>query len=98
MPVPSLFDIMGPIMIGPSSSHTAGAARLGKMAYKLAGGDIRRVVMYLHGSFAATYRGHGTDKALLAGLLNLNPSDERLRDSFRLRQKKAFPMNLSPLI
>ena len=55
MPTPSLFDIMGPIMIGPSSSHTAGAARLGKMAYKLAGGDIREVKMYLHGSFAATY-------------------------------------------
>ena len=50
MSTPSLFDIMGPIMIGPSSSHTAGAARLGKMAYKLVGGDIREAKMYLHGS------------------------------------------------
>ena len=96
MPTPSLFDIMGPIMIGPSSSHTAGAARLGKMAYKLAGGDIKDVKMYLHGSFAATYRGHGTDKALLAGLLNLNPSDERLRHSFELAAKKESTMNLFP--
>ncbi len=96
MPVPSLFDIMGPIMIGPSSSHTAGAARLGKMAYKLAGGDIRRVVMYLHGSFAATYRGHGTDKALLAGLLNLNPSDERLRDSFQIAAEKGISYEFIP--
>ncbi len=96
MPTPSLFDIMGPIMIGPSSSHTAGAARLGKMAYKLAGGDIKDVKMYLHGSFAATYRGHGTDKALLAGLLNLNPSDERLRHSFELAAKKGIHYEFIP--
>lgn len=96
MPTPSLFDIMGPIMIGPSSSHTAGAARLGKMAYKLAGGDIKNVKMYLHGSFAATYRGHGTDKALLAGLLNLNPFDERLRNSFELADKKGIQYEFIP--
>ena len=96
MPTPSLFDIMGPIMIGPSSSHTAGAARLGKMAYKLAGGDVRHAVMYLHGSFAATYRGHGTDKALLAGLLNLNPSDERLRDSFAIAAQKGISYEFIP--
>ena len=96
MPTPSLFDIMGPVMIGPSSSHTAGAARLGKMAYKLAGGDIREAKMYLHGSFAATYRGHGTDKALLAGLLNLNPSDERLRQSFELADQKGIRYEFIP--
>lgn len=96
MPTPSLFDIMGPIMIGPSSSHTAGAARLGKMAYKLAGGDIREVKMYLHGSFAATYRGHGTDKALLAGLLNLDPSDPRLRHSFELAEKQGMRYQFIP--
>ena len=96
MPTPSLFDIMGPIMIGPSSSHTAGAARLGKMAYKLAGGDIREVKMYLHGSFAATYRGHGTDKALLAGLLNLNPWDPRLRHSFELAAEKGLRYQFIP--
>ena len=96
MPTPSLFDIMGPIMIGPSSSHTAGAARLGKMAYKLAGGDIQKVTMYLHGSFAATYRGHGTDKALLAGLLNFNPSDERLRSSFEIAREKGIAYEFIP--
>ena len=96
MPTPSLFNIMFLVMIVPSSSHTAGAARLGKMAYKLAGGDIRKAVMYLHGSFAATYRGHGTDKALLAGLLNLNPSDERLRDSFALADEKGIAYEFIP--
>ena len=92
----SLFDIMGPVMIGPSSSHTAGAARLGKMAYKLSGGDIANVDIYLHGSFAATYRGHGTDKALLAGLLNLSPWDEQLRDSFQLAQEKGLHYQYIP--
>ena len=96
MPAPSLFDIMGPVMIGPSSSHTAGAARLGKMAYKLAGGDIRKAKMYLHGSFAATYRGHGTDKALLAGLLNFNPSDERLKNSFAISKEKGISYEFIP--
>lgn len=92
----SIFDIMGPVMIGPSSSHTAGAARLGKMAYKLSGGDIAQADIYLHGSFAATYRGHGTDKALLAGLLNLPPWDERLRDSFRLAEEKGIRYRFIP--
>lgn len=92
----SVFDIMGPVMIGPSSSHTAGAARLGKMAYKLSGGDIAKVDIYLHGSFAATYRGHGTDKALLAGLLNLPPWDEKLRDSFRLADEKGLKYRFIP--
>lgn len=92
----SVFDIMGPVMIGPSSSHTAGAARLGKMAYKLSGGDITKVDIYLHGSFAATYRGHGTDKALLAGLLNLPPWDEALRDSFRLAEEKGLCYRFIP--
>lgn len=87
---------MGPVMIGPSSSHTAGAARLGKMAYKLSGGDVAQADIYLHGSFAATYRGHGTDKALLAGLLNLSPWDERLRDSFRLAEEKGIRYRFIP--
>lgn len=77
----SLFDIVGPVMIGPSSSHTAGAARLGKIASQLVDGDIVEAAMILHGSFAATYKGHGTDKALLAGLLELNPDDEDLKNS-----------------
>ncbi len=85
----SLFDIVGPNMIGPSSSHTAGACRLGYVAHKLARGKIQEVAFSLHGSFAATYRGHGTDKALLGGVLGLLPDDESLRDAFRLAEERG---------
>ncbi len=80
----SVFDIVGPNMIGPSSSHTAGAARLGKMASKIAGKKIKDVKFLLHGSFAETYKGHGTDKALVGGILGFNPDDARIRNSFEL--------------
>ena len=87
----SCFDILGPIMIGPSSSHTAGAARLGKIAAIIAGEkNFKRVKFYLHGSFAKTYKGHGTDKALVAGVLGLNPWDERLRDSFKIAKSRGI--------
>ena len=82
-----VFDIIGPVMVGPSSSHTAGAARLGRMARLLVGGEITDVVFQLHGSFAKTYKGHGTDKALLAGILNLLPDDEKLTVSFELARQ-----------
>ncbi|WP_010237538.1 L-serine ammonia-lyase, iron-sulfur-dependent subunit beta [Clostridium arbusti] len=85
----SCFDILGPIMIGPSSSHTAGAARLGRIAGIIAGeNEISRVQFLLHGSFAKTYKGHGTDKALVAGILGMDPWDERLRDSFEIAREK----------
>lgn len=85
----SCFDIVGPIMIGPSSSHTAGAARLGKIAGIIAGeDDIKEVEFLLYGSFSKTYRGHGTDKALVAGILGLNPWDERLKYSFEIAEDK----------
>jgi len=83
----SVFDILGPVMIGPSSSHTAGAARIGKIARELADDSFYKVSFHLHGSFAKTYRGHGTDKALVAGILGLDPSDERIKDSFELAKK-----------
>jgi len=70
------FDILGPIMIGPSSSHTAGAARLGKVAKDIVKEGFIKVTFYLHGSFAKTYKGHGTDRALVAGVLGMEPSDE----------------------
>jgi L-serine dehydratase len=76
-----VFDIIGPIMIGPSSSHTAGAARLGKMARTILGEQPVKAMIELHGSFAQTYRGHGTDKALAAGLLGFSTEDERIRDA-----------------
>lgn len=79
----NLFDILGPVMVGPSSSHTAGAARMGLMARRLLGdGTPERADITLYGSFAATGRGHGTDRALVAGLLACQPDDERIADSF----------------
>ena len=76
-----IFDIIGPKMIGPSSSHTAGAARIGRIARTIAGEDIKQVCFVLHGSFAKTYKGHGTDKALLAGVLGILESDENLKNA-----------------
>lgn len=84
------FDVLGPVMIGPSSSHTAGAARLGKVAGTIAGGEIRKVVFYLHGSFAKTYKGHGTDRALVAGILGMEPHDSRLRDSLSIASEAGI--------
>lgn len=77
----SLFQIMGPIMIGPSSSHTAGAVRIGNMARKLLNEEPKKIEIYFHGSFAETYQGHGTDIAVVGGLLGYLPDDERIRIS-----------------
>lgn len=79
----SMFDIIGPNMIGPSSSHTAGALRIAHLAGKLAPGKILSATFTLYGSFAWTYRGHGTDRALVGGILGFLPDDERIRDSFQ---------------
>lgn len=84
----SVFDVIGPQMIGPSSSHTAGAARLGMVAKKISKSEIRKVSFLLHGSFAKTYRGHGTDKALIAGILGMDPSDENLKYSMEIANEK----------
>lgn len=78
-----LFDILGPVMVGPSSSHTAGAARIGLITRMLLGSEPAKVKIGLYGSFQKTYRGHGTDKALIGGLLGMNVDDVRLRDSLR---------------
>lgn len=79
----NIFDIMGPVMVGPSSSHTAGAARIGLMARRLLGeGTPQSAEITLYGSFAATGQGHGTDRALIAGLLGMKPDDERIAVSF----------------
>lgn len=75
----SLFDIIGPVMIGPSSSHTAGAVRLGALARAIFGEQPTEATIELHGSFASTGRGHGTDLALTAGLLGMTPDDPRIR-------------------
>ena len=74
-----LFVLIGPQMIGPSSSHTAGAARIGYVASRMAGGCVKKAIVTLYGSFAETGKGHGTDKAVIAGLLGFAPDDDRLR-------------------
>lgn len=85
-----VFDVIGPIMIGPSSSHTAAAARLGKVAATICGKEIKKVTFLLHGSFAKTYKGHGTDKALIAGILGMEPSNPDLRYSFEIAKNKGL--------
>lgn len=77
----SVFQIIGPPMVGPSSSHTAGAVRIGLLARSLLGEPPVRTVIGLHGSFAATGRGHGTDRGLVAGLMGWNTDDERIKDA-----------------
>ncbi len=91
----NVFDIIGPVMIGPSSSHTAGAARIGRIAYMLLGQPARRAEILLHGSFAKTYKGHGTDKALIAGIMGMKPDDARLRDSFELAKQAGLSFEIT---
>lgn len=80
----SVFDIIGPVMVGPSSSHTAGAVRIGQLARKLFGRAPKKVDIHFYGSFARTYRGHATDVAVLAGVLGLDTADPRIPDAFAL--------------
>lgn len=89
----SIFDILGPIMVGPSSSHTAGAARLGKIARYIADGDIKRVEITLYGSFAETGKGHGTEMALVAGILGMEPHDEKLRHSQQIAKEQGIEIS-----
>ena len=86
----NLFDILGPVMVGPSSSHTAGAVRIGRMARALLGQEPVKAQLLLHGSFASTGEGHGTHQALIAGLLGLTPDDSRVPDSFALAQERGL--------
>ena len=86
----SAFEILGPIMVGPASSHTAGALRCANVAASLLEGTVRRVHFTLWNSFAHTYRGHGTDRALVAGILGLDTDDERIRDAFALAAARGL--------
>lgn len=90
----NIFDIMGPVMVGPSSSHTAGAVRIGYITRKLLGETPARAELLLHGSFAATGRGHGTDRALVAGLLGMKPDDERIPRSFEIAKKENLEISV----
>ncbi len=86
----NIFDIIGPVMVGPSSSHTAGAAKIGKIAHKLMAEKIVSAEILFHGSFEATGKGHGTDRAVLAGLLGMDCDDERIPDAFRIAQEEGL--------
>ena len=86
----NLFDILGPVMVGPSSSHTAGAVRIGWMTQKLLGEQPVEAKILMYGSFAATGKGHGTDRGLVAGLLGMRPDDERIPDSFEIARKMGL--------
>ena len=85
-----LFDILGPVMVGPSSSHTAGAVRIGLTARKLLGDRPVHADISLHGSFALTGHGHGTDCALIAGLLGMQPDDLRIPGSFAVAAEQGL--------
>lgn len=84
-----LFDIIGPIMVGPSSSHTAGAVKIGYVAHKLLAEPVQKAEILLYGSFLATGKGHGTDKALVAGLLGMKPDDSRIPSSLQLAKEQG---------
>lgn len=92
----SVFDVMGPNMIGPSSSHTAGAARIGFLAQKMINGPLKKVEFTLYGSFARTYKGHGTDRALLGGIMGFSTDDMRIRNSFEIADQKGLTFSFTP--
>lgn len=92
----SVFDVLGPNMIGPSSSHTAGAARIAFLARKMLNGQLKKVDFTLYGSFAKTYSGHGTDRALLGGIMRFDTDDMRIRDSFRLAGEQGLEFSFTP--
>ncbi|NCE65145.1 L-serine ammonia-lyase, iron-sulfur-dependent, subunit beta [Pseudoflavonifractor sp. 524-17] len=91
----TIFDIMGPIMVGPSSSHTAGAVRIGLVTRNLLGSQPIGAELTLHGSFAATGSGHGTDRALIAGLLGMEPDDPRIPQSYTFADQQGLTFQFS---
>ena len=92
----SVFDVLGPNMIGPSSSHTAGAAVIAFLAHKMITPPLKRVDFTLYGSFAKTYRGHGTDRALLGGMMGFETDDVRIRDSLQIAQEQGLAYSFTP--
>lgn len=91
----NMFDILGPITIGPSSSHTAGAVRIGLVCRTILGGDVKKAKITFFGSFAETYRGHGTDKAVIGGLLGFNTNNEKIRESLRLAEFRGMQFEIT---
>ncbi|MGW8427808.1 L-serine ammonia-lyase, iron-sulfur-dependent subunit beta [Peribacillus simplex] len=91
----SAFDIIGPVMIGPSSSHTAGAARIGRVARTLFGKQPKKAIISLYGSFAKTYRGHGTDVAVVGGILDFDTDDERIPASLKIAEEAGMEVSFT---
>ena len=91
----NVFDILGPVMIGPSSSHTAGAARIGRITLALLGAPAVKADIFLHGSFAKTYKGHGTDKALIAGIMGMSTDDSRIRRAPELAREQGLAVTIT---
>lgn len=89
----NIFDIIGPVMIGPSSSHTAGAARIGYISRLLLSDEVERARISLHGSFASTGLGHGTDKAIVAGILGMKCDDDNLKNSLELAKENGIKID-----
>ncbi len=86
----SVFDMIGPVMIGPSSSHTAGVVKIGKVAYLLLQGAPTQVTITFYNSFARTYEGHGSDRAILAGLMGYGTADKRIKDALQLAKEEGI--------
>ena len=91
-----IFDIIGPVMVGPSSSHTAGAVRIGYISQKLMGEQIKEANILLYGSFLDTGKGHGTNKAIVAGLLGMQPDDMRIPHRMEIAEKKGIKVTFIP--
>src|SRR6266511_3185747 len=91
----SILDVMGPVMVGPSSSHTAGTARLGRVAHEILDEDPVDVKFFLHPPLAATYRGHGSDFALVGGAIGLNVDDPRIPEALRIAEQMGVEVALS---
>ena len=92
----SVFDVLGPNMVGPSSSHTAGAVAIANVAHKLLAPPLKKVDFTLYGSFAKTYHGHGTDRALLGGIMGFSTDDLCIRDSFRIANERGLAFSFTP--
>lgn len=90
----NIFDILGPVMVGPSSSHTAGAVRIGLISRQLLGETPEKAEIYFHGSFADTGHGHGTDRAIVAGLLGMEPDDDRIPDSYAVAKECGMEFSI----
>ena len=94
----NIFEIIGPVMVGPSSSHTAGAVRIGFVARNLLGEEVKEAEILLYGSFLATGRGHGTDRALVGGLMGMKPDDYRIPNSIEIAKERGIKLSFGEAI